>query len=107
MTTLSKLGAKLEELMERNRLLSNLADMKSQHKSRGASYYSGGQSSVRSFREAKHEVQRGRDPDAASVEPPVHSYGGDEKATSNYQGGGAAVQDDPSTYSDMGSTILS
>ena len=35
MTTLTKLGAKMEELIERNKLLSNTADVKSQHSSRG------------------------------------------------------------------------
>jgi len=39
MTTLSKLGAKMEELMERNKLLSNIADLKTEHASRSRHSY--------------------------------------------------------------------
>ena len=39
MTTLSKLGAKMEELMERNKLLSNIADLKTEHASRSRRSY--------------------------------------------------------------------
>jgi len=105
MTTLSKLGAKMEDLMERNKLLSNLANMKSQHASRGASYYSGGQSMKSNHEEykLKHEG-RGRDPDASGeVENASANSSYGDMETSNYP----APSDDPSAYSDMGSTILS
>lgn len=90
MTTLSKLGSKMEELMERNKLLSNLADMKSQHPSRGANYYSSGHSEMSSHLEYK---PRGRDPSDKDV---TRSY-----PASTHQ------HDDRSILSDMSSTIIS
>ena len=98
MTTLTKLGAKMEELIERNKLLSSLADMKTQHPSRGANYYSGGHR-LNDEPGPRHEV-RGRDPDAS----------GDDRYNPSSPHPNQQIlprNDETSVYSDMGSTIMS
>ena len=116
MTTLSKLGAKMEELIERNKLLSDIADMKSNHHSRGAKYYTGGESLQESKQSTQREHEgRGLDPEEISE---VH----DSKSMQSYyvdvvEMPDKAVlppprHDDPSVFSDMassfgGSTIMS
>mmetsp|Transcript_21415 Transcript_21415/g.36543 ORF Transcript_21415/g.36543 Transcript_21415/m.36543 type:complete len:1761 (+) Transcript_21415:57-5339(+) len=47
MTTLSKLGSKMEELVERNKLLESIADLKSSYAIREGSVYSGHSRSVK------------------------------------------------------------
>ncbi|KAL7544372.1 hypothetical protein ACHAWF_007755 [Thalassiosira exigua] len=104
MTTLTKLGAKMEELIERNKLLSEIADLKSQQ--------SGGGSAKR-HRELKLRRPKGRglDPDASSEAEKSSAYSYyDQKRSPDYPAQ-PSVEDDPSAYSDvgsfMGSTILS
>lgn len=62
MTTLSKLGAKMEELIERNKLLERIADLKSSEAIREGSVYSGaarGHSGI----DTSQREQAPRDPD--------------------------------------------
>jgi len=105
MSTLSKLGAKMEELIERNKLLSDLAEMKSQHGSHGSSYYPGGESG-----KSKHEINlenkgRGMEPEAnGEVENnSAFSYEGENMEAPDFPT--ASRHDDPSAYSDMASTL--
>ena len=103
MTTLSKLGAKMEELMERNKMLSDVIESKGL--SSGVHKHSGGGHSVtsnhREFR-LKQFGERGRDPDASVKKL---TYSGD-RDTSNYAAP-PILNDEPSVFSDMGSTIIS
>lgn len=100
----------MEELMERNKLLGDLADMKSDHASREASYYPGARSMKSDHGELslKHE-ERGRDPDAInSISGEAENYSVysyyDDKETPNYPA--SSGHDAPSIHSDMDSTIL-
>ncbi|KAL7539983.1 hypothetical protein ACHAXR_009782 [Thalassiosira sp. AJA248-18] len=112
MSTLSKLGAKMEELMERNQLLSDLADVKSsRHSTSGANYYSGGEDVWNNHQLSLTNKGRGRDPEA-SVEVAnnsTHSYYGENETPAACPA--PYGHDDASVYSDMdstlGSTILS
>jgi len=99
MTTLSKLGAKMEELIERNKLLSNLADMKTKHGSRGAKYYTSGGHSVSSSRRDSNDDRRGLDPDL--------SVKGNEIIVSSSDHQSPSVKGDSSVLSGMEPTILS
>jgi len=99
---LAKLAAKIEELMERNRLLSDIADMKSQHASRGANYYSEGG-------ERPKNERRGLDPDASVKDEDATKYSFHDEAERVIQHPQApSVLDDNSAYTgDWESTILS
>jgi len=99
MTTLSKLGAKMEELIERNKLLSNLADMKTKHGSRGAKYYTSGDHSVANSHQDSNDDRRGLDPDL--------SVKGNEIIVSSSDHQSPSVKGDSYVLSGMESTILS
>jgi hypothetical protein len=92
LTTLSKLGAKVEELMERNRLLSDPFDVKIPNGRIGAGHKSS---------ERIRNDTRGRDPD--EVKSTASSSNPREMAITIYQAG----HDDATAYSDMASTIMS
>ena len=112
MTTLTKIGAKMEEMFARKNFLSNIAEMDSQQSSCGASSYSG-EESVNN----QHEFrlgQRGRDPDASSQVGSTPAY--NEMEASNYPSSmryhdddstSHRSHDDSSVVSDMGSTSMS
>ena len=108
MTTLSKLGAKLEDLLERNKMLSDIIESKGL--SSGVHKHSGGGHSVTSsHREVRLNRigERGRDPDAVvkKAEENRLTYSGD-RDTPNYAAP-PILHDEPSVFSDMGSTIIS
>jgi len=112
MTTLTKLGAKMKELVERNKLLSEMADMKGQRLSRRGGYYSGDES-VKDRCVLRLEP-RGRDPDAIGEVESNTAY--TEMEASNFPTS-VRPHDDYSTphrhhdshsvYSGMASTIMS
>ena len=101
LTTLSKLGAKVEELMERNRFLSDPSDAKSQNGRYGARNYSGGRSLHGHHGDRVKNDERGRDPDEVKS---TASYP-DEMALTTYQT--SSGHDDATFCSDMASTIIS
>lgn len=97
----------MEELMERNRKLSNLVGLKSKHPTRGSSYYSGGLS-VKSHSGNNHSgirlstMERGRDPVEVNNTMEVSCF--DDIEPSYYPA--RSDHDDQSAYSFSGSTIL-
>ena len=117
MTIVTKLGTKMEELIERNKLLSNTADVKSQHSSRGevrvrANYQR--EASWKTHYEFRHEHEhKGCDLDSIGEVESNSAY--TEMEASGYL---ASVirhndyptppryHDDPSAYSGMGSTVI-
>lgn len=96
----------MEELIERNRKLSNLAGLQSKHPSRG-SYYNSGGLSVKSHNVKNHSelrlttMQRGHDPIEVSNAMIVSCYGDIEPSNP-----APPDRDDRSVYSFSGSTIL-
>jgi len=112
MSTLKKLKAKMEELIERNDILTNAAGMRGQHSSRGSTYYSR-QESAENHHLPMLEY-KGRNPDAISRVENNSAY--TEMEASNqptsvkmhdHYSSSKVHHDDPSAYSDMSSTILS
>lgn len=101
LTTLSKLGAKVEELMERNRCLGDPSDAKSETGRYGVRNYSGGRSLHGQHGDRVRNDERGRDPDEVKS---MASYLG-EMALSTYHS--SSFHDDATAYSDMASTIIS
>jgi len=101
LTTLSKLGAKVEELIKRNRFLGDPSDAKSQNGRYGARNYSGGRYLHGQHGDRVRNVERGRDPDEINS---TASYSG-EMALATYHS--SSFHDDATAYSDMASTIIS
>ncbi len=95
------MGAKVEELMERNRLLSDPSDAKSQNGRYGARSYSGGRFLHGQHRDRVRNDERGRDPDEVKF---TASFS-DEMALTTFQP--YSGHDDATAYSDMASTIIS